>query len=313
VLTRDLRATQDRFNVGEVTRTDVAQAQARRAAAVAALDLARANLRTSRATFERVIGHPPSHLVEARESPLVAKALGENVEISLRESPSVVGALYREQAARYAIDLVRGELLPTAQFEANYLKRFDDTVGLDSNETASVTGRLIVPFYTGGEVQARVRQAKHTHIQRLQEIEQARTETQAQVVTAWAQLEAAKAAVESDQTAVDANRIALAGVREEERVGQRTLLDVLNAEQELLNAEVNLVTDQRNVVVASYTVLSTIGRLDAQELNLASLVYDPDAHYHDVRNKWFDISVTHSDGHSEIIQAAPPPNHVPAK
>jgi len=313
VLTRDLRATQDRFNVGEVTRTDVAQAQARRAAAVAALDLARANLRTSRATFERVIGHPPSHLVDARESPLVARTLAENVEISLRESPSVVGALYREQAARYAIDLVRGELLPTAQFEASYLKRFDDTIGLDNNETASVTGRLIVPFYTGGEVQARVRQAKQTHIQRLQEIEQARTETQAQVVTAWAQLEAAKAAVESDQTAVDANRIALAGVREEERVGQRTLLDVLNAEQELLNAEVNLVTDQRNVVVASYTVLSTIGRLDAQELNLASLVYDPDAHYHDVRNKWFDISVTHSDGHSEVIQAVPSPNHVPAK
>jgi outer membrane protein len=113
--------------------------------------------------------------------------------------------------------------------------------------------------------------------------------------------------VESDQTAVDANRIALAGVREEERVGQRTLLDVLNAEQELLNAEVNLVTDQRNVVVASYTVLSTIGRLDAQELNVASLVYDPDAHYHDVRSKWFDISITHSDGRREVIDAAPPP------
>ena len=312
VLTRDLRATQDRFNVGEVTRTDVAQAQARRAAAVAALDLARANLKTSRATFERVIGHPPSHLVDAHESPLVAKTLPENVEISLRESPNVVGALYREQAARYTIDLVRGELLPTAQLEANYAKRFDDTPGLDSVETGSITGRLTVPFYTGGEVQARVRQAKQTHIQRLQEIEQARTETQANVVTAWAQLQAAKAAVESDQTAVDANRIALAGVREEERVGQRTLLDVLNAEQELLNAEVNLVTDQRNVVVASFTVLSTIGRLDAQELNLASLVYDPDAHYHDVRSKWFDISITHPDGRREVIEATPPP-HLPAK
>jgi outer membrane protein len=311
-LTRDLRATQDRFNVGEVTRTDVAQAQARRAAAVAALDLARANLKTSRATFERVIGHPPSHLVDAKESSLVAKTLAENIEVSLRESPNVVGALYREQAARYAIDLVRGELLPTAQLEANYSKRFDDTTGLDSTEAASVTGRLIVPFYTGGEVQARVRQAKHTHIQRLQEIEQARTETQAQVVTAWAQLQAAKAAVESDQTAVDANRIALAGVREEERVGQRTLLDVLNAEQELLNAEVNLVTDQRNVVVASYTVLATVGRLDAQDLNLASLVYDMDAHYEDVRRKWFDISVTHSDGRREIIEATPP-DHVPVK
>ena len=307
VLTRDLRATQDRFNVGEVTRTDVAQAQARRAAAVAALDLARANLKTSRATFERVIGHPPSFLAEPRMSSQVAKTLGENVEISLRESPNVVGALYREQAARFAIELVRGELLPTAQLEASYTKRFDDTVGLDWSETSSVTGRLTVPFYTGGEVQARVRQAKQTHIQRLQEIEQARTETQALVITAWSQLQAAQAAVESDQTAVNANRIALAGVREEERVGQRTLLDVLNAEQELLNAEVNLATDQRNVVVASYTVLSTIGRLTAQDLGVSALVYDMEAHYHDVRRKWFDISITHPDGRREVLEAAPPP------
>ena len=136
-----------------------------------------------------------------------------------------------------------------------------------------------MPFYTGGEVEARVRQAKHTHVQRLQEIEQARTEVQAQVVTAWSQLQAAQAAVESDQASVDANRIALAGVREEERVGQRTLLDVLNAEQELLNSEVNLATDRRNLVVASYTVLSTIGRLNAQELGVATLVYDPEEHY----------------------------------
>jgi len=138
----------------------------------------------------------PSNLAEARASSMVAKTLSENVDISLRESPNVVAALYREQAARFSIDLVRGELLPTAQLEANYAKRFDDTAGLESTETSSVTGRLTVPFYTGGEVQARVRQAKQTQIQRLQEIEQARTETQAQVVTAWAQLLAAQAAVE---------------------------------------------------------------------------------------------------------------------
>ena len=310
VLTRDLRATQDRFNVGEVTRTDVAQAQARRAAAVAALDLARSNLRTSRATYERVIGHPPSNLIEAKSTRLIGKTLNDNVEISLRESPSVVAALYREQAARFNVDLVRGELLPTATLESNYSKRFDPGQSLESSETVTVTGRVTVPFYTGGEVQARVRQAKQTHIQRLQEIEQARTETQALVVTAWAQLQAAQAAVESDQTAVNANRIALAGVREEERVGQRTLLDVLNAEQELLNSEVNLVTDQRNVVVASYTVLSTIGRLNAQDLALASLVYDPDAHYDQVRRKWFDVNITHADGRREAL---PPPTHVPAK
>ena len=152
-----------------------------------------------------------------------------------------------------------------------------------------------------------MRQAKHTHIQRLQEIEQARTEVQAQVVTAWSQLQAAQAAVESDQASVDANRIALAGVREEERVGQRTLLDVLNAEQELLNSEVTLATDRRNLVVASYTVLSTVGRLNAQELGVAALVYDPEQHYREVRSKWFDITITHGDGRREVLPPPEPP------
>jgi outer membrane protein len=313
VLTRDLRATQERLNVGEVTRTDMAQAQARRAAAVAALDLARSNLKTSRATFERVVGHPPSHLVEARATTLTAKTVNGNVEIALRESPSVVAALYREQAARHAIERIRGERLPTVQLEANYAKRFDETAATEWTETGTVTGRVTVPFYTGGEVEARIRQAKHTHVSRLQEIEQARTEVQAQVVTAWAQLQAAQAALESDATAVEANRIALAGVREEERVGQRTLLDVLNAEQELLNSEVNLATDRRNQVVASYSLLSTIGRLNAQELGVASLLYDPEANYHAVRRKWFDVNITHADGRREAIEAAPPPAAAPVK
>jgi outer membrane protein len=307
VLTRDLKATQDRFAVGEVTRTDVAQAQARRAQAVAALDLARANLKTSRAAFERVIGHPPSRLVEPRSSPLVPRSLAESTEIAARESPLVVAALYREQIARFNINIIRGELLPTVQLEANYGRRLDPETNIDSVESTTVTGRMTVPFYTGGLVEARVRQAKQTHVQRLQEIEQARTEVQAQVVTAWSQLQAAIAAVESDQASVKANRIALAGVREEERVGQRTLLDVLNAEQELLNSEVTLATDRRNVVVASYTVVSTVGRLNAQELGAAHLVYDPEQHYQEVRNKWFDLSITRGD------QPPPPPPPPAAK
>jgi outer membrane protein len=306
VLTRDLSATQARFQAGEVTRTDVEQAKARRAGAVAALDLARANLKTSRATFERVIGHPPSNLVEPKSSTMVPKTLPMSTEIALRESPAVVAALYREQAARFNIDLIRGELLPTVQIEANHAKRFDPSPGsnIEFAEDNTVTGRLTVPFYSGGEVEARVRQAKQTQVQRLQEIEQARTEVQAQVVTAWSQLQAAQAAVESDQVAVAANRVALAGVREEERVGQRTLLDVLNAEQELLNAEVTLVTDRRNVVVASYTVVQAIGRLSAQDLGVSSLVYDPEQHYQEVRDKWFDISIIRNN---DVPPSPPPP------
>jgi outer membrane protein len=295
--------------VGEVTRTDLEQAKARRAGAVAALELARANLKISRAAFERVVGHPPSKLVEPRSSVLEPKNLNESIEISLRESPAVVSALYREQAARFNIDLVRGELLPTVQLEANYARRLDPSTGIEDAESTTVTGRLVVPFYSGGEVEARVRQAKQTQVQRLQEIEQARTEVQSQVVAAWSQLLAVKAAVESDQAAVAANRIALAGVREQEKAGERTLLDVLNAEQELLNSEVAVVTDRRNVVVASYALVAAIGRLSAQELGVSSLVYDPEQHYHEVRNKWFDISITHPDGTQETV--APPPSEPP--
>jgi outer membrane protein len=309
VLTRDVSATKARLDVGEVTRTDLEQAKARRAGAVAALELARANLKISRAAFERVVGHPPSKLVEPRSSVLEPKNLNESIEISLRESPAVVSALYREQAARFNIDLVRGELLPTVQLEANYARRLDPSTGIEDAESTTVTGRLVVPFYSGGEVEARVRQAKQTQVQRLQEIEQARTEVQSQVVAAWSQLLAVKAAVESDQAAVAANRIALAGVREQEKAGERTLLDVLNAEQELLNSEVAVVTDRRNVVVASYALVAAIGRLSAQELGVSSLVYDPEQHYHEVRNKWFDISITHPDGTQETV--APPPSEPP--
>ncbi len=300
VLSRELKATQDRFSVGEVTRTDVAQAQARRAGAVSALDLARSNLKTSRGAFERHVGRPPSNLIEPKvDERAQPRSLEEAVSISARENPTVVGSLYREQAARHTVDRIWGELLPTVQLDSTYSRRYDPSLTADQTETTTVTGRVSVPFYTGGEVQARVRQAKHTHVGRIQEIEQNRSDAQATVVQAWSQLAAAKAQVESDNAQVAALSTALAGVREEEKVGQRTLLDVLNAEQELLNAQVNLVSTKRNIVVAHYSLMSTVGRLNVQELGAADKVYDPDAHYFEVRRKWFGVSITHANGRTE--------------
>jgi len=303
VLTREWRATQDRFAVGEVTRTDVAQAEARRAGAVSALDFARANLRASRAAYERVIGHPPSNLVELTvPEHLLPKSQEEALAIAQQENPSIVAALYREQAARHVVDRIWGELLPEVSVDASYDRRWGlANENIDSTETTSVTGRVVVPIYQGGEVSARVRQAKHTHVSRLQEVEQFRTEALADVVSAWSRLQAARAQLVSDQAQVQANRIALAGVREEERVGQRTLLDVLNAEQELLNSEVNLVTTKRDIVVSAYTLLAAIGRLDAEHLGLGSAVYDPEAHYQEVRRKWWGIDITHADGRREHL------------
>jgi outer membrane protein len=300
VLDRELKATRDRFSVGEVTRTDVAQAEARRAAAVSALDLARSNLRTSRANFERTVGYPPNAL---RDQPppsrLLPKSLGEAVDITLREQPTVVAALYNEQAARHNVDLIWGELLPSVRLDASYSHRFDTSATVDETETTTVRGVLDVPLYEAGDTRSRVRAAKHTHVSRLQQVEQARTEARAVTTSAWSVLTAARAQLESDQVQVQATRTALAGVREEERVGQRTLLDVLNAEQEALNAQVTLVTTRRNLVVAAYNLLSATGRLTIAELGAAKLAYDPEVHYHEVRRKWWGISITRRDGRRE--------------
>lgn len=315
VLSRELKATQDRFTVGEVTRTDVAQAEARRAGAVAQLDLARANLKTSRATYEQVIGSPPANLVEPpAPDRRLPKSLDEAVAQSSRENPLVVAALYNEEAARYQVDQIRGGLLPQVQLEASFSNRFEPSSSIDETRTTTVTGRVSVPLYEAGRVSAQVRQAKHTHISRLQSIEVARTQAQQAVVSAWSQLLAARGAVQSDNTQVKANQVALAGVREEERVGQRTLLDVLNAEQELLNAQVNLETDKRNLVVAAYSVISQVGRLDAASLNVAGEVYDPEIHYEEVNRKWWGVSITHDDGRREFFDFWPTRvEHAPAK
>ena len=302
VLARELKATRDRFSVGEVTRTDVAQAEARRAAAVSALDLARANLKTSRATFERVIGYPPRTLAEQKPPMnLLPKSLNEAVDITLKENPAIVAALYTEQSARHNVDLIWGELLPTVRLDASYSQRYDPSRAVDEAESTTVTGRLDVPLYEAGDVRARVRQAKHTHVSRLQQIEQSRTEAKAATISAWSNLTAARAQIEADQVQVSATSTALSGVREEERVGQRTLLDVLNAEQEALNAQVQLATTKRNLVVASYSVLSAIGRLTIPELGNADIAYDVEAHYKEVRRKWWGISITHADGHRERL------------
>lgn len=299
---QELKATRDRFAVGEVTRTDVSQAEARRAAAVGDLDLARAQLKASRANFEQVIGHAPGKLVfPGLSSPLLPKSLKEAIGISAQENPDVVGALYLEQAARHTVDRIRGELLPTAQVEAVYSERFDDSKTLEQSEVASVVGRVNVPIYTNGSVESRVRAAKHTHVSRIQEIEQARAAAQSSVAQAWASLQGYKAQLESDKTQIAANRTALDGVREEEKVGQRTLLDVLDARRELLNSEIQHTISKRNVVVATYQVIQSMGRLNVAELGAVGTVYDPVVHADEVRRKWFGIDITHDDGRAEHV------------
>ncbi|MEL6298763.1 MAG: TolC family outer membrane protein [Pseudomonadota bacterium] len=305
-LQRQLQATQDRFQVGEVTRTDVAQARAARAAAASAIDLARANLRASRARYRQAVGQAAKNLREPRlPSRLLPKTVAQAIAVARRQNPAVIRALYLEQAARFTVARITGQLAPSVTLEAQYSKQRDSTAASELNEQGSLTARMNIPLYQGGETYAQIRQAKHQHVGRIQDIETARQQVRSDAVSAWSLFLASQAQLTSAQVQVDANRIALQGVQEEERVGQRTLLDVLEAQQTLLDSEVALSTTRRDIVVNAYTLLSAMGRLDGIQYRVASKLYDPDVHYHEVRRKWFGLSITHRDGRRERYHAKP--------
>lgn len=290
VLSEQLKATKDRFEVGEVTRTDVAQAEARRAEALATLAAAQANLKTSRAAYEQIIGHPPGELVTPPSiRHLLPSSLDEAMTLGDGENPIILAAVYNEEASLYAVQQIMGEMLPEVTLEAQYQKRFDLGSTIDEQEETRVTGRVNVPFYQGGGVSARVRQAKETNHQLKKEVEDARLRVHADVISYWGILQSSGPAIASAQAAVAANKIALTGVREEERVGQRTTLDVLDAQRELLNSQIGLVTALRDRIVAEYSLYAAIGRMDAQTLGLPVPYYDPIEHYDIVKGKWFGL------------------------
>ncbi len=311
VLSRDLRATQDRFAVGEVTRTDVAQSRARRAQSVSDLELARANLKASRAGYEQVVGYSPRGLREPNApSAFLPKTLAETRQRAEIEHPDVLTALYEERAAYNVVKQETGTLLPTLQLDATYSNRYSGggDVTTSQSETGNIKGTLTVPLYQSGLASSRIRQSKHRHLQALKLVEQERNEAREGAIAAWAQLNASRAQLRSTITEVEANRIALSGVREEEKVGQRTLLDVLDAEQELLNSQVSLVSNRRDLIVNSYNVLAAIGRLTAKGLKLSLQVHDPKENYNNVRRKWYGISITDSKGNREYFQAEEKPS-----
>jgi outer membrane protein len=292
VLQEQLRQTRDRFNVGEVTRTDVAQSESRVAAARSSMLTAESNYTTSRATYRQVIGVEPGTLAAAtpvdRFSPRV---LPLAIEEARARHPSVTTAMFNVDSALLQVKIAEGALYPTLNLVGSAQKGFGSASSLQVLETfsASVAGQLTVPVYQGGAEYATIRQAKETLGQRRIDLDTARDQAQQALVQSWGQLEAAKAQIQATQAQVAAAEVALNGVREEARVGQRTTLDVLNAQQELVNARVSLVTAQRDRVVASYSLLAASGRLSAQVLGLAVPIYDAVVHYHQVRDSWAGV------------------------
>lgn len=290
VLDEQLRATRDRFNVGEVTRTDVAQAEARVAGAQSQMALAEANLKSSRGIFRQRVGVDPVKLAPGRPiDRKLAKSLNAAVQASQVEHPDVQATMFNADAAEMAVKIAEAALSPTVSVDGNVTQRWETTPSTIEGYSASVVGRLSVPFYQGGGEYSAIRQAKETLGQRRIEIDVARDRVRSAVIQSWGLLEAAKAQIEAAQAQVKAAETALNGVREEARVGQRTTLDVLNAQQELLDARVSLVTAQRDRVVASYTLLSASGRLNSDELGLKVSVYDPKVHYDQVRDSWIGV------------------------
>jgi outer membrane protein len=290
VLEQTLKQTRDRFNVGEVTRTDVAQSEAQLAAGRTQLLTAEANLTTTRANFRRIIGNEPQNL--APGSPVdryLPGTLPAAVDLSLIENPNVTAAMYGIDVNFLQVKIAEGALLPTVSLQASVQQSYEQTMTTYRQFGASAIAQLSVPVYQGGAEYSLIRQSKETLAQQRLNLETTRDQARANTVTAWGQLVAGKAQVASAQAQVSASEIALNGVREEAKAGQRTTLDVLNAQQTLVNARVALVTAQHDRVVASYSVLSTIGRLSPQVLNLATTTYDPSVHYQQVRDSWFGV------------------------
>ncbi|MGA2993912.1 TolC family outer membrane protein [Bradyrhizobium sp.] len=296
VLELTLRQTRDRYSAGLVTPTDVAQSEAQLAAAKSQELAAVSTLTTTRANFRRIIGIEPANLQPA--SPVdryLPQTVGGAIELALRQNPNVTAATYGVDVSFLTVKINEGALYPTVSLQATVSKVWDPNITTINQFTAAANAQLTVPVYQGGAEYSLIRQSKETLAQQRLTLEQVRDQARADLVTAWGQLLAGKAQVTAAQSQVQASEIAYLGTTKEAQVGQRTVIDILNAQQTLVNARVALVTAQHDRVVASYAVLNAIGRLSPQVLHLSTQTYDASVHYQQVRDNWVGVSTP--DGH----------------
>ncbi|MEX1146776.1 MAG: TolC family outer membrane protein [Sphingomonadales bacterium] len=286
VLNRQLEASRDRFRVGEITRTDVAQAEARLSGSISLRTQAEAALTASRAAYNRVVGRMPGTL-SYPELPELPASQEAALEVALAENPGLEAARFIDRASDYAVRAAKGALLPEVSLRAEYRREWDSSEFISDVERKQIMAELRVPFYQAGVAASGVRQARQISSQRRLQVLDAERQVVEGLRNAWESLREARSRIESDEAQVRANEIALEGVRQEAAVGSRTTLDVLDAEQELLDSRVSLTTAQHNVAVASFDLLSAMGRLTARNLNLPVAIYDPARNYDRVRNKIF--------------------------
>jgi len=292
VLREQLRSSQERFNVGEVTRTDVAQSRARLSLSESTVAEAKSNLAASIATYTRIMGHAPGSL-KYPKLPKLPRSLESANATAEKINPNILAAAFTAEAARYNVGVVKGDLLPTVTLQAAGTRTIQDLDHVSDGNVnqLSLFGQVTVPLYESGSVYSAVREAKQTESQRRIEIIGAARTVREAVVTAWNFLIASRETIVSSKSQVSANVLALDGVKQEYLVGSRTTLDVLNAEAELLNSQVILAQAERDQIVAAYQILGSIGQLTARQIGLGVDYYDPIENYDNVRNKWFGTGV----------------------
>ncbi|PKU24784.1 TolC family outer membrane protein [Telmatospirillum siberiense] len=296
VLQRQLDATNDRFRVGEVTRTDVAQAESRLSAAHADRTQATGNLRAAEANYANVVGHPPENLSAPDAVPGLPNSIEQARDLALGENPNIANARYSYDSAEHGVDMVAGELQPTVTLNGQVVRNYDYAGPETFQRVYQASVNLTVPIYQQGQEYSRLRAQKHTAGQARIDVDVTTRDTVESVTKAWEGLATARARITSYTDQVAAAKIALEGVQRESQVGSRTVLDVLNAEQELLNAQVNLVQARHDETVAAFQLKGTVGQLTAQALALPVQIYDPVKHYNNVRDQWIGTEVEPSYG-----------------
>jgi outer membrane protein len=287
VLKRQLEATSDRFQVGEITRTDVHQAEARLAKTTADRIQAEGDLVSARATYKNVIGEEPVNLSNPTMELNLPTSAEDTIKLALDQNPDVVGAEFNQRASQNDISKVKSELLPSLDLSGTASRSLNASAKSTNLETYSAKVTVSVPLYKSGAVYSRLRSARQTASKRLREIETARRKATEAATSAWQTLQTSRARIDSINVQIMASEVALEGVQREASVGSRTVLDVLDAEQELLDAKVSIVTAKRDETIARFELKSAIGEMTATQLALPVSAYNSKKHYNAVRLKLF--------------------------
>jgi len=294
-LEEQVRSARSRLEVGEGTRTDVAQAEANRQLALAQLAAARAQAAASAALYQQIVGDAPDSLqMPSPLTNLLPASLDQAVAIALSEHPAIAATQHLVDAAAFSVKAAEGSLLPQLSATAGLSRSFQDSSPAlqqdGTQNSASIGLSLTIPIYQGGEASARVRQSKESLGRARIDVDVSRDQVRQAVTSAWVQYQAAREAVAANREQVNAAQLALSGVIEERDVGQRTTLDVLNAQADVINARIDLVNAEHDVVVASYAIVSAMGRLSPSRLGLNVARYDPNEHYRAIKDKWYGLS-----------------------